>query len=87
MRFYDVTKREMIENISKSIIIIIEKEGEYRTSLWYCVTTLYGVHDLCNDIHIQSGFTVCPTNHTAAAATCIDIYWCCTVQEPLATCP
>ena len=37
---------------------IIEKEGEYPTSLWYCVTTPYGVHDLCNDIHIQS---VCPT--------------------------
>ena len=27
------------------------KEGEYPTSLWYCVTTLYGGHDLCNDIH------------------------------------
>ena len=40
---------------------IIEKEGEYPTSLWYCVTTLYGGHDLCNNIHIQSGFTDCPT--------------------------
>ena len=35
---------------------IIEREGEYPTSLWACVTTLYGGHDLCNDIHIQSGF-------------------------------
>ena len=31
--------------------IIIGKEGEYPTSLWYCVTTLYGGHDLCNHIH------------------------------------
>ena len=31
---------------------IIEREGEYRTSLWACVTTLYGVHDLCDDIHM-----------------------------------
>ena len=30
---------------------IIEREGEYPTTLWYCVTTLYGGHDLCNDIH------------------------------------
>ena len=27
---------------------IIGKEGEYPTLLWYCVTTLYGGHDLCN---------------------------------------
>ena len=31
--------------------IIIEREGEYPTSLWACVITLYGGHDLCNDIH------------------------------------
>ena len=30
---------------------IIERGGEYPTSLWACVTTLYGGHDLCNDIH------------------------------------
>ena len=33
------------------IIIIIEREGEYPTSRWACVITLYGGHDLCNDIH------------------------------------
>ena len=27
------------------------ERGEYPTSLWACVTTLYGGHDLCNDIH------------------------------------
>ena len=52
--------------IVKSIIII--KEGEYLTSLWACITTLYGGHDLCNDNNIQSGFTGCPT--TSAASTC-----------------
>ena len=41
--------------------IIIGKEGEYPTSLWYCVTTLYAGRDLCNDIHKQSGFTIYPT--------------------------
>ena len=31
---------------------IIEREGEYPTSLCMAyVTTLYGDHDLCNDIH------------------------------------
>ena len=39
---------------------IIEKEGEYPTSLWYCVTTHYRVHDLYNDIHMQSVFTGFP---------------------------
>ena len=53
--------------IVKSIIII--KEGEYLTSLWACVTTLYRGHDLCNDNNIQSGFIGCPT--TSAASTCI----------------
>ena len=44
------------------------KEGEYPTSLWYCVTTLYRVHDLSNDIHKESGFTVCPsTSHTSCS--------------------
>ena len=46
---------------NQEYIHVIEKEGEYPTSLWACVTTLYGGHDLCNDIHIQSGFTDCPT--------------------------
>ena len=31
---------------------------EYPTSLWYCVTTLYRIHDPCNDIHIQNGFSL-----------------------------
>ena len=31
---------------------IVEREGEYPTSLWAYVTTLYGGHDLCNDIHM-----------------------------------
>ena len=39
----------------------IIEEGEYPTSLWACVTTPYGVHDLCNDIHMlkASVLTVC----------------------------
>ena len=49
---------------------IIEKEGEYPTSLWYCVTTLYGGHDLCNDIHEQSGFTICPTAYHSSCSYC-----------------
>ncbi len=31
---------------------MIGKEGEYPTSLWYCVATLYQVHDLWSDIHM-----------------------------------
>ena len=53
-------------HVYKSILLSTEKEGEYPTSLWACVTTLYGGHDLCNDIHIQRGFT-----YIAAASTCI----------------
>ena len=55
---------KLIEDYGRTLLskeYIIEKEGEYPTSLWYCITTLYGVHDLCKNIHIQSGFTVCPT--------------------------
>ena len=60
---------------------IIEKEGEYPTSLWACVTTLYGGHDLCNDIHIHSGFTDCPTtSHTQPALVLYS-------TRGLATCP
>ena len=40
---------------------IIQNEEEYPTSLWYRATALYGFRDLCKDIHIQSGFTGCPT--------------------------
>ena len=41
--------------------IHVEKEGEYRTSLWACVTTLYAGHDLCNDFHKleSSGVAIC----------------------------
>ena len=37
------------------------KEGEYPTTLWYCVTTLSRVHDLWSDIHVLevSQFVVC----------------------------
>ena len=38
-----------VNNNTKSTIT--EREGEYPTSLRACVTTLYGGHDLCNDIH------------------------------------
>ena len=40
-----------LDHSTKSIYPVIEKEGEYPTSLWYCVTILYRGHDLCNDIH------------------------------------
>ena len=62
-----------VRYIDKSIII--EKEGEYPTSLWYyahLLTTLYRVHDLCSDIHKQSGFIVCPsTSHTSGVVYAI----------------
>ena len=34
-----------------SSIRVIEREGEYPITLWYCIATLYGDHDFCNDIH------------------------------------
>ena len=48
---------------SKSIII--EREGEYPTSLWACVTTLYGGHDLCNDIHRLEASVLAVCGHVA----------------------
>ena len=51
--------------------IIIEKEGDYLTSLWYCVTTLYGVYDLCNDIHIQGVVSQFVLQHHIAAAAAL----------------
>ena len=50
---------------------VIGKEGEYPTSLWYCVTTLYQVHNLCNNIYKQSGFTV---HHIPAVVTGVVLY-------------
>ena len=44
---------------------IIEKDGEYPTSLWYCVTTLYGVHDLCNNIHMLEASVLAVSGHVA----------------------
>ena len=45
--------------------IIIEKEGEYPTSLWACVTTLYGDHDLYNDIHRLEASVLAVCGHVA----------------------
>ena len=44
---------------------IIEKEGEYPTSLWACVTTLYGGHDRCNDIHRLEASVLAVCGHVA----------------------
>ena len=44
---------------------IIEREGEYPTSLWACVTTLYGGHDLCNDIHRLEASVLAVCGHVA----------------------
>ena len=44
---------------------IIEREGEYPTSLWACVTTLYGGHDLCNDIHGLEASVLAVCGHVA----------------------
>ena len=44
---------------------IIEKEGEYPTSLWAYVTTLYGGHDLCNDIHRLEASVLAVCGHVA----------------------
>ena len=41
------------------------REGEYPTSLWACVTTLYGVHDLCNDIHMLEASVLAVCGHVA----------------------
>ena len=47
-----------------TITYIIE-EGEYPTSLWACVTTLYGGHDLCNDIHRLEASVLAVCGHVA----------------------
>ena len=44
---------------------IIEREGEYPTSLWACATTLYGGHDLCNDIHRLEASVLAVCGHVA----------------------
>ena len=44
---------------------IIEREGEYPTSLWACVTTLYGGRDLCNDIHRLEASVLAVCGHVA----------------------
>ena len=44
---------------------ITEKEGEYPTSLWACVITLYGAHDLCNDIHMLEASVLAVCGHVA----------------------
>ena len=59
--------------IGKSII----GEGEYPTSLWY------RVNDLCNDIHKQSGFTVCPSTSHTSCSCCSGVY----MQYRLASMP
>ena len=40
-------------------------EGEYPTSLWACVTTLDGVHDLCIDIHMLEASMLAVCGHVA----------------------
>ena len=40
---------------------VIEREGEYPTSLWVCVTTLY----LCNDIHRLEASFLAVCGHVA----------------------
>ena len=69
-----------VDDDAETIIVarqeyITEKEGEYPTSLWACVTTLYGGHDLYN---IQSGFTDCPTT---SHSSCINLHQCSTRHE------
>ena len=44
---------------------IIERKGEYPTSLWACVTTLYGGHDLYNDIHRLEASVLAVCGHVA----------------------
>ena len=44
---------------------IIEREGEYPTSLWACVTTPYGVHELCNNIHMLEASVLAVCGHVA----------------------
>ena len=57
----------------KTILTIIaprvcnRKEGECPTPVWYCVTTLYGGHDLCNDIHKLEGSQFVPIH---------ELQWC-----------
>ena len=45
---------------SLSARVYNRKEGECPTPVWYCVTTLYGGHDLCNDIHKLEGSQFVP---------------------------
>ena len=41
---------QYVMNIVDTVVARVY-EGEYPTLIWYCVTRLYGGHDLCNDIH------------------------------------
>ena len=67
---YIIPNWQQLGIINKHQEYVIE-EGEYPTSLWASVTTLYGGHDLCNDIHIESGFTDCPTT---SHSSCINLH-------------
>ena len=55
----------MIKYDPLSRVYIIEREGEYPTSLWTCVTTLNGGHDLCNDIHRLEASVLFVCGHVA----------------------
>ena len=67
MVYPDIIYIDMIvrQPITRYQEYIIEKEGEYPTSLWACVTTLYGVHDLCNDIHMLEASVLAVCGHVA----------------------
>ena len=57
----------------------------YFTSVWACVTTPHGGHDLCNNIHIVhviSQVIDILQHHIAAASTCNSA-----CSRGLATCP
>ena len=50
---------------------IIGKEGEYPTSLWACVTTLYGVMTFVMIFTYKVVSQIILQHHIAAASTCI----------------
>ena len=62
---YRGTCEHCAHHLNAPRVYIIEREGEYPTSLWDCVTTLYGGHDLYNDIHRLDASVLAVCGHVA----------------------
>ena len=52
---------------------VYNRKRECPTPVWYCITTLYGGHNLCNDIHKLEGSQF-PYNCNGVALSSLCVY-------------